>query len=100
MASVKAAAQRGASPDAIRAAFEQGVHQLVTAREIRLRDVPVVQNDGSESVYFTVATRDESPVILQATFEPDHLPRGEEFEVLRAAATMAHEVLELEAATS
>jgi CheY-like chemotaxis protein len=98
MTTVKAAARRGARPAALRAAFEQGIHQLVTSREIRLRDVPVVQNDGSESVYFTVATRDESPVVLQATFEPNYQPRGEEFEVLRAAATLAPEVLELEAA--
>jgi hypothetical protein len=34
-----------------RAEFEAGVLQLITAREVRLRDVPVVENDGRESVF-------------------------------------------------
>ncbi len=96
MARVKAEAGRGAAPSELRTVFEQGIQQLVTAREIRVRDVPVVKNDGSDSIYFTVPTPDQSQAVLQATFEPNYMPRLEEFELLRAAAKMAAEILQIE----
>ena len=96
VARVQDEADRGANPAVLRSAFELGVQQLVTAREIRIRDVPVVTNDGSESIYFTVPTRPDSIKILQATFEPHYRPQAEEFEVLKAAAVAAADVLDIE----
>ncbi len=54
VATIEAHAERGTSPAALRAEFEAGVLELIMAREVRLRDVPVVENDGRESVYFTI----------------------------------------------
>ena len=74
LAFVRDQAERGIEPAALRSAFEQGIQQLVTAREVRIRDVPVVQNDGTESVYFAVPTDGRSQAVLQATFEPNYRP--------------------------
>jgi hypothetical protein len=49
VATVEAHAERGRSAAELRAEFEAGVLQLITARDVRLRDVPVVENDGRES---------------------------------------------------
>jgi len=87
-------ATQGALPEALRSDFEAGVMELVSKGEVRLRDVPVVENDGRESVYFTIATSDESAV-LQVTFDPDYQPRPEEFEALKAAAIAASKVVTL-----
>ena len=61
VATVEAHAERGTSPAELRAEFEAGVLDMITAREVRLRDVPVVENDGRESVYFTIPTSDDDP---------------------------------------
>ena len=50
VAAVEAHADSGASAAELRGEFEAGVLDMVTAREVRLRDVPVVENDGRESV--------------------------------------------------
>ena len=93
MTHVNKAAARGAG---IRQAFEEGLTRFIVAREIRIRRVPVAESDGSESIFFTVPTGDQSEPILQATFEPDHAPRKDEFELLEAAATLAADVLDVE----
>jgi CheY-like chemotaxis protein len=95
VASVREQAACGAHPADLRAEFEAGVLKLVTAREVRLRDVPVVENDGRESVYFTIAAPDSTPAVLQVTFEPDYQPVPEEFDALVAAAQAAAKVLPL-----
>lgn len=94
VARVREGAAGGASPLDLRLEFEAGVHELVNAREIRLRETPVVENDGSDSVYFTIPTHNNSPAVLQATFEPRCQPCLEEFEALKAASVAAAEVLE------
>jgi hypothetical protein len=88
-------AGRGASPAELRSMFEGGILDLITAGEVRLRDVPVVENDGRESVYFTVPTRDGSAAVLQVTFNENDAPGAEDFEVLTAATAAAALVLPL-----
>lgn len=94
VARVREGAATGGNPADLRAEFEAGVHELVSAREIRLREAPLVENDGRDSVYFTVPTYDDSPAILQVTFEPHYRPCHEEFAALRAAAVAAADVLQ------
>jgi CheY-like chemotaxis protein len=97
VAHIKSEAERGCGPVLLRSEFERGIRQLVSAREIRLRDVPVVDDDGSESVYFTVPTTDDSQAVLQVTFEPGYRPAAKDFEVLKAAATAASDILQITA---
>lgn len=82
----------GVSAADLRAEFEAGVMKLVTARDVRLRDVPVVENDGRESVYFTIAGT-SSPAVLQVTFDADYQPSAEEFDALKAAAAAAARIV-------
>jgi PilZ domain len=99
VATIEAHAERGTSPAARRAEFEAGVLELTMAREVRLRDVPVVENDGRESVYFTIPTSDGSPAVLQVTYNANDQPSAEDFEVLTAAANVAASVLPLTGTT-
>jgi len=95
VAAVRERSACGAHPADLRAEFEAGVLGLVTAREVRIRDVPVVENDGRESVYFTIPAPDTSPAVLQVTFELDYQPGPEEFDALEAASAAAATVLHL-----
>ena len=88
--------EAGANPASVRATFEQGLRQLVSARDINIRDVPAASDDGSDSVYFTVPTNRAFQTILQATFEPNYRPQEEEFRILKAAATLAAFILQFE----
>ena len=95
VATVEAHAQSGRSAAELRAEFEAGVLELITAREVRLRDVPVAENDGRDSVYFTIPTSDRTPAVLQVTFNANDQPSAEDFEVLTAAADLAAGILPL-----
>ena len=55
--------------------------------------MPVVENDGRDSVYFTVPTLDGAPAVLQVTFNPNDVPGAEDFGVLSAAVAAAAMVL-------
>ena len=99
VAAVEARAESGASAAELRGEFESGVLKMVTAREVRLRDVPVVENDGRESVYFTIPTSDATPAILQVTFNANDLPSAADFELLTAAADIAVCVLPITGTT-
>lgn len=99
VAAVEARAESGASAAELRAEFESGVLKMVTAREVRLRDVPVVENDGRESVYFTIPTSDATPAILQVTFNANDQPSAKDFELLTAAADIAACVLPMTGTT-
>jgi CheY-like chemotaxis protein len=99
VASIQLRAKRGALPAELRSAFENGIMGLLTAGEVRLRDVPVVENDGRDSVYFTVPTLDASAAILQVTFNPNDAPGAEDFGVLSAATAAAAIVLPLTGTT-
>jgi hypothetical protein len=93
VARVREGAEAGANPVDLRTEFEAGVHELVTAREVRLRETPVVENDGRDSIYFTIPSHDGAPAILQVTFEPNYRPGPEEFAALRAASVAAADVV-------
>jgi hypothetical protein len=93
VARVREGAEAGANPVDLRTEFEAGVHDLVTAREVRLRETPVVENDGRDSIYFTIPSHDGAPAILQVTFEPNYRPGPEEFAALRAASVAAADVV-------
>jgi CheY-like chemotaxis protein len=95
VASVETHAGSGRPAAELRAEFEAGVLQLIAAREVRLRDVPVAENDGRESVYFTIPTSDRSPAVLLVTFDANDRPSAEDFEVLTAAADVAAWILPL-----
>jgi CheY-like chemotaxis protein len=95
VASIQMRAKRGALAAELRLAFENGIIDLLTAGEVRLRDVPVVENDGRDSVYFTVPTLDGSPAVLQVTFNANDAPDAEDFGVLSAAVAAAAMVLPL-----
>jgi CheY-like chemotaxis protein len=92
---VERRASSGASHEELRSTFEGGILDLIAAGEVRLRDVPVVEDDGRESVIFSVPTRDGSPAVLQVTFNPDDAPGAEDFEMLSAAAGAAFFALPL-----
>jgi len=94
VARVEEGAARGAHPVDLRTEFEAGIQELVTARDVRLREAPIAENDGRDSVYFTVPTRDSSTAVLQATFEPGYQPTADEFDALRAAAVAAADILQ------
>jgi CheY-like chemotaxis protein len=92
VSSVLAHADAGSRPADLRIEFEAGVMKLVTARDVRLRDVPMVENNGCDSVYFSIAGAN-GPGVLQATFEPGYQPTAEEFAALKAAAVAAENVV-------
>jgi hypothetical protein len=83
----------GQDAASVRAAFEQGLRKLVTARNIRLCEAPVADIDGGESVYFKVPGTGGASAILQVTFEPDYEPVSREFTLLKASATAAAIIL-------
>jgi CheY-like chemotaxis protein len=92
VSSVLAHADAGSRPADLRIEFEAGIMKLVTARDVRLRDVPMVENNGCDSVYISIAGAN-GPAVLQATFEPGYQPTAEEFAALKAAAVAAKEVV-------
>jgi CheY-like chemotaxis protein len=99
VAAVKANAACGIRPAELRSAFETGVLDLITAREVRLRDVPVADHDGRESIYFTVPALDGARAVLQVTFNANDAPGSEDFDVLTAAARSAATILPLTGTT-
>ena len=80
----------------VRGALERAIRQAVTARNIQLRDAPMVSNDGSDSIYSTVPTRSGAPAILPAMFSPGYAPSDLDFKLLKAAAGLAAVVLQFE----
>jgi CheY-like chemotaxis protein len=81
---------------ALRTRFSQGLRRLVPARDIQIASEPTGRRDGTESIYFSVPATGGSPVVLQATFEPDYQLSEVEFRFLQTAAAVAAVVLELE----
>ncbi len=94
LARVLADVDRSSSGSSMRARFEQELGRLLSVREIRLRRLPVIPNERTESVYFTVPRASGSRPILQAVFEPDYQPSAMEFRILKAAVGVAAVILE------
>ena len=92
VSSVLAHAEAGSRPADLRIEFEAGVMKLVTARDVRLRDVPMVENNGCDSVYFSIEGAN-GPAVLQATFEAGYQPTADEFDALKAATVAASRVV-------
>ena len=92
---VHESAASGTPQAELRATFEAGVLELITAHDVRLRDVPLVQDDGRESIYFTIPTPDDSDAVLQVTFNAHHEPNADDFALLIAAAEAASRVVPL-----
>jgi hypothetical protein len=90
---IRRKADGGASAAELCVEFEAGIMKLVSVRDVRLRDVPVAENDGRESVYFTVSRLD-APAVLQVTFEANYQPRADEFNALKAAAAAAARIVD------
>ena len=85
---------RDANSAALRFRFEKEVRRLLPVRDIQIRQTPVIAERGLESIYFTVPHGSGTQPILQAIFEPDYVPTAVEFQLLKAAATLAAVVLE------
>jgi CheY-like chemotaxis protein len=82
------------SDSSLCARFEQELRLLLPIREIKIRRTPVIPNEQTESVYFTVPRASGSRPILQAVFEQDYQPSAMEFRILKAAAGVAAVILE------
>lgn len=93
---LKDAGRNGEGTRALREAFADGVRKLVRARDVAISHSPVRPEQGAESIYFTVPGTTGSVAVLQATFEPDHLPTEAEFRCLQSAAALTTAVLEVE----
>jgi hypothetical protein len=86
----------GRDPEALRAALERGVSELVPARAILIRRTPIESERGGESIYFNVPAGSVPRAVLQVTFDPDRGPTETEFRILKAAALLTAAVLEFD----
>jgi hypothetical protein len=84
----------GQTSAARRSRFEQGLRQLLPVRDVRIRQAPVIPDEGSDSIYFRIPGASPGQPVLQAVFEPEHQPSGVEFRLLKAAASLAAVVLQ------
>jgi CheY-like chemotaxis protein len=75
--------------------FESEVCALVTAKEVRIRALPVAAAGGCQSLYFRIPTAAESEHGLHVVFERGYRPTAAEFRLLKAAASLASVVLDL-----
>jgi hypothetical protein len=69
------------------------------ARDVLIRQAPIAPVDDSESIYFRVNGDCRSRAILQVMFGRDRGLTASEFTLLKAAASLAAAVLELEQPT-
>jgi hypothetical protein len=90
-------AKAGLSAERIRAGFELSVQEILGARDVRVCRLPVLTQDG-ESLCVAVPTSDGSDAFLQATYDSARPPSTMAFPRLRAAATLAADMLEIEQA--
>ncbi len=79
---------------ALRVTFERELRRVIPVRDIQLRARPVIAEQGVESVHFAVPYGSGDRLILQAIFDPGHVPTALEFKLLKAAASLAAVVLE------
>jgi hypothetical protein len=76
--------------------FARGLRTLMGARDVLIRQAPIAPVDDSESIYFHVNGDGRSRAILQVMFGRDRGLTAPEFTLLKAAASLAAAVLELE----
>jgi hypothetical protein len=95
---VQQEAARGMVPSQLLAAYELELQHLVRAREVRICGTPAIGDESGASVFFTVPGRD-GDAVLRATFDPDYRPSRRALTLLRQAALLAPDVVELESTT-
>ena len=98
LAWVRREAREGLLPEHIRSAFELGVQSLVGARDVRVCRAPVQTEEPGDSLCLTVPTSDGTEAFLQAIYDRTRPPSSTSFQHLKAAATLAADVIEMEQA--
>jgi hypothetical protein len=93
---VRYEAREGLLPERIRSAFELGIQSLVGAREVHVCRVPVQADGPGDSLCLTVPTSDGTEAFLQAIYDRARPPSPTSFQHLKAAATLAADVIEME----
>ena len=78
----------------VRARFESNLRGLLRLRDVQIRETPVIADQASESIYFTIPQSSGAKRILQVIFEPGEAPSETDFRLLKAAAIAAALVLE------
>jgi len=96
LAWVRDQARGGLRPERIRAAFELRVQELVGARDVRICRAPAPADEPGDAVYLPVPTGDRPEAFLQAIYDPARPLSPGAFEHLKAAASLAADVLEME----
>jgi len=96
LAWVRMQARSGLRSDRIRAAFELSVQELVGARAVLICRAPAQADEPGDSLCLPVPTSDGSEAFLQAIYDTARPPSTNAFERLKAAATLAADVLEIE----
>jgi hypothetical protein len=96
LAWVRGQARAGLRAERIRAAFELSVQELVGARAVLICRAPAEADEPGDSVCLPVPTSDGSQAFLQAIYDTARPPSSDAFERLKAAATIAADVLEIE----
>jgi CheY-like chemotaxis protein len=80
----------------LRSLFETEVRALVRARDVRIRAVPMRTVGGCQSLYFSIPTATAPKHGLHVVFERGYRPTAAEFRLLKAAASLAAVVLDLD----
>lgn len=88
--------ESGPQPEPASIRFARGLRSLIGVRDVLLRHAPIAPVDDSESIYFHVRGEGSAQTILQIVFDRDRALTAGEFKLLKAAASMAAAVLELE----
>ena len=78
------------------AQFARGLCDLVGAREVLVREAPIVPDFDCESIYFRVNGDDRSGMILQLLFERNRSVTTSEFRLMKAATGLTAALLEFE----
>jgi hypothetical protein len=99
LARVAGEVDRGRRATDVKTMFEQGVRELASAYDVKLREAPAPTSDG-ESIYFRVPGPSGSRAVLQVIFEPGHRPEADQFLLLRAAAAAAAVVMNHDSVTA
>jgi CheY-like chemotaxis protein len=88
-------AERGAAEAALHARFAYELRQIMPARQLHIRPMPVIVDRRTESIAFTVPNGSGTRTVLQVIFDSGHRPSPLEFRLARAAAGLAAIVLQV-----
>jgi hypothetical protein len=92
LARVATEVDRGRQVTDLQEMFEEGVRQLASAHDVKIRETPAPTTDR-ESIYFRVPSPSGSRAVLQVIFEPGHRPQASDLVLMKAAAAAAGLVL-------